>query len=357
MSSLEDWKNWRGRTRGGIPYRVMTRTGEHEYTKSTVTEVYVIRAIHLGLFLFESFPIAAQVFDEPTYNPRLLPGVPSAARMATRRITWEPLVEGLPVDPFLVDRFASLETYGRYLKVTITYDNDYDKKTPKKGPDPYTYLEIKGDASGQFLSVPCAGNSAYLSPNDELSANRDELKRPNTDASATMHILVPETTWTVTWRGVRYKFWTDVLLPNIRATLGNCNSAACPWLYDAPPETVLFTGYNFSEEYASHSLNTPGITFDTADPDGNGSIYEDPDPDLQPSNLERISDVVTVEFKFLERSLVWGSTQVTHNHEWRVATGQWERVYPNGTDPLYFTMDLNQLFNVAVINENEAENA
>lgn len=349
-SKLEDWSIWRYRTRRGrIKYRVISRSGEHEYNVSRVTEVYVIRAIDLVPFLLESFPLSVQLFDEPIYYPRTLPGTPAAARMGTRRVRWEAFTAGKPVDPFLVDPRPPYGTYEQFLKVTIEYDNEYDKKQPKKGPDPYSYLEIRADAAGQFLSVPTNGKTCYSRSN-----TTNAVKDKNTDAAARMDMLIPETQWHVTWRGIRRKFFEKILLPNIRTALGKVNSERAKWLYDAAPDTILFTGWSMQEEYSTYSLNPTN-----ADPDedyeqdpaepGDEEVVE-PDPDLMPEDVDRVSDSITVELKFLERNLTISDTKtIGHNHEWRAATQRWEYVYPDCSNPLYAKTDLNDLFNVDVM--------
>jgi len=357
-------RNWRGRTLGGIPYRLVDRVGSHQYAVGSVSETYLILARHLPAFLYESFPPPTIINGIPIYRPRLLPGTPSAANIVTKRISWRGHVEGKPVDPFNVDRRALRGTYGQVLEVTIDYDNEQKEHKEKDPSDPFTFLEISASASGQFLSVPVPCNTCY-----SRTRSGNAIKEPVADAAARMDILVPEIEWTVRWSGVEYKFFRDTLLPNMRASIGKLNAETLLPLYDAPAFTMLFTGFSFEQEFRSYALypnGEPVVIPDDAEDDEDDDAGDDANdgeanPDPEPENIldsDSANITVSVTMSFLEKNLLQADgTVIGHNHIWREETGRWEYIYPDCTNLLYQSVDLALLFTPTIINSSSIETA
>lgn len=329
--SYEDPTTWRGRTSGGIPYRLLTCRGDVEYAKAVATEEYLVEASNLMAFIFESFPPPRLFNGIPIYAPRAMPGM---SRLVTRKVTWEPWMDGLPIDPFSADPLASSLTYHPVIKVTISYDND--RKEENQDPSrPETFLEISSDTACSVLNVSAKtatwkrsevtdeddGGTASPFPDDSATSQQ------NTDPTQTIPIIVPQTEWSLTWSRLDRAFFLSTLKPILDAAMGCVNDDDVDFL-NAKPETLLFCGFSVRDQrYLFGPDDAP--LFDWTDV----SI-----------------DTVSVTMKLLSKEVHEEGSDVWrgHNHFWRDKTGKWERLEVNG-EPPYKQFDFERIFQPTLI--------
>ena len=149
---------------------------------------------------------------------------------------------------------------------------------------------------------------------------------------AKVTVAVPNTQWTVSWQFIPDDFFRNRLFPEMRLILGHVNAAeAPPILFNAPPETLLFTGFSLIQEFSwRHELANVLAGEDTGTP------------------------FFALDLKFLERHAgvhhVVTSNEdelITHNHAWHGRIG-WVRVFrvkaDNTQTDLYDQADFSNLF-------------
>jgi len=296
---------WRRATTSGIPYRVVSVSGDYSDEEATVREEYIIESYNLMAFIIESFP--TPYTDWATGNLIIPPRrpLPGYAVLRTRRISFEAFTEGRPVDPFVADINAPADTYEGFLKLTIEYATSKENDEDPTNQDPRTFLEITANASGEFLHTPARSNVVWEGEAGEDDEEVREMDIPQT-------VVQPETEWSVRWSQIPFGFMDDILIGRLRNKLGKVNSTPMNLLFSAPEETILFLGYNIQQQFTWRE-NLAG----------------------QPPMI--------LEFKFLEKRLetsegVW----VGHNHFYRPGVG-WRRMLIDG-HPAYASTNLDNIF-------------
>jgi hypothetical protein len=321
---ITDPSTWRLQTATGIHYKKLSHTGSMTPTSLSCVETYVIQHEDFIGFLRYFFPLEElSPGSIPLNTYGQMQGV---ANIGASNISWESLIEGLPIDPFLADTDASFDTYARLIKVTVTFDDELAKPTSGNADpnDPFTFLEISANASGEFLHTPV--------PTAQWEKLYTSEEVVNNSATVPAQISVPETEWTLTWPRVNPTYFATVLLSQMRAALGKVNSVNFAPCYNATPETLLFVGWDMTQErqflFASEKT-TAGF----------------------------INPPLTVTMKFLEKHVAYELpdpdapadpdafiTQIAgHNHFWRPGIG-WRRLLYNGTDYVYQSYDFNDIF-------------
>lgn len=292
MSFNPDVDTWRLTTLGGIPIRIEARSGEFGEEDASATEVCIIQASQLLDFIAEALPAPVTVSGIPEYPIRR--GLPGLTSLRTKKISWEGLTPGRPVDPFGTDPNAPNKTYEQFLRLTINYgtspNNDNDQPDQQ---DPKTFLEISANASGEFITTPPA-SSAFWKFADEASGGEPVKERqvPNT-------IPVPELEWNVRWSQIPFDFFGDSLLSSLRSGLGKVNSSPMSLFFDSPTDTILFIGFTIRQQFTWRT--------------GRGA-----QPPLQ------------LEMKFLEKNFTASDgTEVTHQHVYRPNKG-FQKLYIDG---------------------------
>ena len=323
-------------TPGGVPYLLVDGypQGRYSWTDCNITEKYIIHGSNLFAFLVDSFPnpefpVGGMNWALPRHAPGFAPALCSA-------VSFEPFPPGKPCDPFWGDpRHNFLEptqidlSYTPHIQVTIEYSSDPTgdgfNNRAKDSNDPRTYLTISGAASGEYI------NTLGI---DHRSLAEDKNGNPGIDANPVL-ITIPEIEWSVNWKFMTEAFFTNVLKPQIDLGLGKVNSvAAGPLIWNAPPETLLFTGYNLRQNFTwRHEL-----------------------ANLLNGNQQGVPSI-DITFKFLEKNAGLQGVAanaagqpaneiIGHNHAWKAGDG-WTRLYrdrklPNAT-PLYSGFDFTNL--------------
>jgi len=294
-AQLPDSSEWRLSTANGIPYKLIEGpTGSFNYNgEAKFKEVYIIEENRLLDFIEESFPPSFLSGDSINFTtPRLMPG---SRAVYTTDVTYDPLEDGLPMDPFNNDPeerdggSAPNGTYARYLKLNISYEAG----KPADESDPTTYLQVNGRGSAEFLNIQSSGSTWE---------GGDPLQQINLPINQ----VVAETEWTVTFPSMTPPAvaW---LFNRARPFLGQVNGSIFGLINNAPVESVLFTGIGFSESFSSEfNENKEG----------------------------------QVEMSFLEKRIhgAYG-----HNHFYRPDTGQFERIILPDGSYVYNHVNLNAI--------------
>ena len=250
------------KTASGIPYRLMEGypQGNFEEEDGQVTEKYIIAAENLLRFVKESFSDLSTIYpgNKWNYRPaRSWPAVTNSNRlnsgvdetlfsMITKKVSFEPYPSGdKPADPLGADDLVDFEkvligdellgedvTYTPYLMVTITYGPG------KEGTDDYDVLEVNCRVTGEYIQIPSTSNLYWD------NAQADMV----TDINAHITKVVPSNEWTVKYRRVDWNY-LDISLKRMRMAMGKTNSDKVSILRDAPPNTLLFTGFNITSKY------------------------------------------------------------------------------------------------------------
>jgi len=291
---------WRLASEGGVPVRVVSRSGTFESNESTATETFIIRGNQLMAFALESFPPPIYV-GGLFYYPRSR-SMTSLPALITKRISWKSAVDGKPIDPFGNDPSAPNNTYEGDVEVTIEYGTSPGNDTPPDPDDPSTFLQITANASGEFLVLPAAFANMTWADFPGIPITRPDI--PHTITQSLVE-------WNAHWSQIPYDYLTDILVAKLRDKLGKVNSGVMPLFYDAPANTIMFTGYTISQQYTWRE----------------GYTGKSP---------------VEMDFKFFEKNFESGGVSVTHQHIYRPGGG-WDRLLLNG-DPLYDSTDLDNLF-------------
>jgi len=288
-AQLPDSSGWRLSTANGIPYKLVEGpTGSFNYNgEAKFKEVYIIEEDRLLDFIEESFPpsfLAGDVLNFVT--PRLMPGSTS---VYTTDVSYDPLEDGKPCDPYDNDSDAPDGTYAQYLKLNISYEAG---KAPDED-DPTTFLQVNGRASAEFLNIQSGGATWE---------NGDVVRQINLP----LNQIVAETEWTITYPSMT-RAAVNWLFNRARPYLGSVNSAVFGLINNAPVETILFTGIGFSEEFSSdHNDNKEG----------------------------------RVELSFLEKRI---NGQFGHNHFYRPDAGSFQRVIKPDGNFIYTRLNHNAI--------------
>jgi hypothetical protein len=337
MGSLNNPNRWRLLSPGGtVPVKYLSLDGSFEAQTGSVVLKFLIPTNRLVDFLKESFPPPLVVNDItiPTSVP--LPGLPG---LRIRKVSFKSQDPGKPVDPFGWDGAAPIGTYHEAMEVDVEF-GPLNTQQPKSS-DPFTFLEISAHDTGEFIhsTAPKAkwakekanpknlpdsqdpGKVASTSDKTKTSDPSSQPAQPNgtdsqKDPTIPMMILVPHTEWTVTWNQVPFYYFFNILVRRLRWCLGRVNSDIMPLLFNAYPETVLFTGYSYKNVYT----------------------WKDYEIGIPPIN---------VEMKFLEKRVVWNDGLIKgHNHFWRPGVG-WERLLIDGKNSVYSQRDMNVIWDLS----------
>ena len=316
-SKYTDPTTWRQKI-NGIPIRVVTTSGNFAKEDAVVTRVVLIQSSRLIDFANSVLPRVDIVAGKPVWTaPHSF--YTSDINLYAEDISWQPHVPGKPADPFGEDPVASTQTYQDILEVTITY-----KPLP---PDARNFLTIQGRASMEYLHI--------VSPDTKYEGASSSAYEENRDPHLPVQLTVPVTEWTVTWHRLPRSIWNETVYPLVRSRLGKVNDTPFIPLFSAPQDTVLFTGFNFRDQYTwRNNKANPAYT----------SLVDDYLP-------------VTVEFMFKERHVTNSDEDGATVHGWNSvyvpSAGEWRNLRiggdggPEGEGELpYKRTDMNALYNL-----------
>jgi hypothetical protein len=293
-SDYRDPTTWNNNTPGGIKYRILSQSGSFEDERAECQQVLLLHKNSLLSFVNESFPIEYTAggftyIDSTMSLPGLIP------TLTTRRISWKSHMPDKLSDPLQTDLLSVLpgtakNAYHDILEVSVDYSTDNDNSTG---------IEIATSTSGEFIAMD--SRNATWSTGDEVQESLNAVA------------VIPMTEWTFTLsRGYRKSYVENNLIPTLRLKLGKVNTLAVPEMFDAPPETILFMGYEIRERrsWREDRFDDPPYMF---------------------------------TFKFLEKHVSDGPSVYGHNHFFRKDTGAWDILLVDGTNAAYRLTDFNPL--------------
>lgn len=291
---------WTHTTTGGIPYKLVKQTGGIQEYQTSAQEEIIIQSNRLSAFQSECFPSPVIGFGGLYYPPRRR--FPGQSHLHVTDLSWEALDDGLPVMPF---RDGSAPTYYEHVRVRLQYapvpfDDTEDPS------DPLTFLQISANIAGTYI-------------HGELRGAKDENGKDIPEPDTPRLVLETLVEWTLRWPMIPTEWFDDVLMPRMRAKAGFINDAASRIWKNAPAETILFTGFDFSTER---------------------NWSPDEGETRAPTNCT---------MKFIEKNFQHNGKQVTHNHIWLPpdkdgnARG-WNKVQIEPGRFTYETADLDAIF-------------
>lgn len=317
---------WRLHSLNGIvPLKYEGVDGEFQPEQGEIQFKCTLQAGDIKQFLVETFPPPIRVGNIFVPQSSGLPGLPS---LTATKVSFKNKDDGLPIDPFVFDPAAPSGTYGKLIEVTVSYGmNKLQKPDPT---NPFSFLEISGNHTGDFISTT-APSGSYL-PVKSADATAAKIKDktvpgaqnapadapplspriPVANPTVKVVITAPQCEWTVKWNQIPFEYFRDVLVYRLRWAQGRVNSDIMPVLFNLEPETCLFLGWDYQQQYT----------------------WRDGEIDTPPVN---------VTMKFLEKRLIWNGYVIGHNHVWRPEAG-WTYFTIDGTNPLHDLRDLNGLF-------------
>ena len=361
------FSGWRLNTTAGIKYKAVDLDGEISGQEARATATIIIRAVDLQALATELMPDPVRVGNIWTWKAENFPGFPS---MVVDKLRFKAHDGDKPIDPFTNDPAAvGTDTYDDLVTVFIDYSTHKNgKKRNPKPNNPATYLEISATTSYEILNVyagqaklqifnnpnvetadgeaggdaedgedgtwinPSTGElfGTYTDPETgqivrgpiiQPTAEADQEKTNKQGGAVPITIIVPITNWHVRWPDVDHTFFEDILMTRMRAAGGKVNRKVVPFLYDAYPETLLFTGWTYNERNSWRQL------------DGNS---DEPPKD--------------VTFNFSEKHILWNGLVKGWNDYWSNDEGGWVKlkVHPdapaNKTQRAYAAWDHNLIF-------------
>ena len=216
--------------------------------------------------------------------------MPGTTVFITKNIEMEPFSEDLPGDPFGITDGGE---YDPLYRATINYEATRESCDERQITDPVTYLERSINAGGQFLAVP--PNKTFVG--DALDDNRDQ--------QIPILKMVPTAEYTL-----RFPLVVNPNFAVLTNFLGRVNSVAHPFLFNAAPETCLYSRFSATQKFVWNGAR--------------GCV--------QPWDLE---------FGFSHR-IVDGVAG--WNHVFSPNRGTWIRVFTANREPLYQSFNPIQLF-------------
>ena len=328
--SIGSPSTWRLSTSGGIPYRFVGMSGDFSDENGNVKWRALISSSHLSLFLAELFPPPLIIGNRSIPQAASMPGFPA---LKAKKISFKSQDDGLPIDPFGADLTANPGTYHGIIEVDVEFGVTFKQDVA----DPNTFLEISANASGEYINVGGPRmqwvpqyNSNKGDPGDTVPENtaddsqvanpdtgapagttQDKTAEPNKVPGPPVLVRIATTEWTVKWTQIPYDVFNAIIIHRLRVLMGRVNSAPYLVLFGAPAETLLFSGYSYTQQY---------------------SWRED--------NLE--TPPVKLEMKFIEKRVLWKGVVMGHNHHWRPGYG-WQRLLVDGVNPTYGGWNFNLL--------------
>ena len=316
-ANFEDPDSWRLRL-NGVPVKYLGTDGNFDANTGSVTYKALIPSGRIVDFLEGLFPPPLTVGNLSVPQSTALPGMPG---LIARKMSFKGQMTE-PTDPFGFDSTAPTGTYQPVIEVVIEYG--MSRLQSPNPNDPKTFLEISSQASGEYLKVETpnakwhhkAESPATPQPDSTAPSNNNSIRPADVDAvppgaspnasskeavknpNTPITVLVPETEWTVKWNQIPYQYFVDVLIYRLKWCLGRVNSTYFPILFNADPETILFMGWNYTENFT----------------------WRDTYIEKPPINLE---------MKFKEKRVVNNGIVCGWNHAWRMKDG-WNYLLLNG---------------------------
>ena len=327
---MDPFEDWRLESPGGIKHKLISQSGTFKEEDADWQMVVVIRSEDLEPFMEEVFPNPSFV-SSISYPRRFFPaGLPALAAVQAQV---QGFTSGKPIDPYSADPSAVAGTYEQFLQITITFSTVPENDNPDPN-DPFTFLEISGTSSGEFLSGEVSGDSTQWENNLGSKDSPDEQ-----DGPLEQRVPSSEIEWSCKWKQIDHTWFHHTLLPRLRSLIGKVNEDDMVALFDSPPETILFLSWSMSQQFSWRSgrAGASPVALDLKFLEKNFEGWQEaPEDDSAESSASSASASTTTP------SMFGVPVQVTHNHIWRPNRG-WFRPLIND-DPMFELDDLNSIF-------------
>jgi len=342
--NYDDTSQWRLETSTGIKYKVVSLEGGFDDDTGQADLTILISSTDLYAMLETLMPPPVMVGSVSYPQAPPFPGLPA---LTVQGVSFKSFNSDLPIDPFGYDPLAPDHTYYGLLECHVKYGTNTRKQ--ETSSDPQTFLEISGNATGQYLHIGTKnaktqdsyhpnleggedGDDAQGTWNDPVTGElmgvnidpetgdairgaktlkpKEVLRDPQTAAT----MFVPMTEWTVTWNQIPFGLFSNTLVTRLDLLMGRVNRNAFSVLFSGYPETILFLGYGYKQKttWRMGLTETPPVSLD---------------------------------LKFLQKRIVWKGTIRGHNDYWVPGKG-WRRLLYDGDHAPYRAYDFNFLFQV-----------
>ena len=348
MTNSSEYAQWRLISNKGIRFRFLGMEGDFTSETGDVQWKGMIRAEDFMDFALEIFPPTSLNGNLAYSVAGTMPGWPN---LPAKKLTFKSLdgEGGLPCDALQTDSGAPIGTYHGFLEITINFASG--NGISGDATDPRTFLEITSTTGGEFIYSPPAGMMVQSESNSQnadppyqdppvappasgggffqlgpetLAPITGEmegtliagLREPVRTPILPTVILVPTSEWIISWKAVPANHFRNVVVHRLRYLNGKVSGTPTAFLYNATPETLLFTGFDHQEVFSWKNANV----------------------DNPPINLD---------LKIVEKRVNWDGRVVGHNHVWVPGRG-WMRAWIGlgGNEPLYRWADFNFLFKI-----------
>ncbi len=319
---VADPSEWRFKTPAGVPFRFMQLDGETTAMEGEIGVKVLIESRNILTFLREVYPppiiigqmVIPQIGLRVSGMPFLLPS----------RTTFSALDDGRPIDPFSSDLAAVEGTYGEFIEVNIQFSTlPYRQPDPN---DPVTFLQVRTSQKDRVeLRSDTSARSAWAYDDGRILKNRK---------SGTSHNVVrdPLIVWELTWPLVNYVYFFNVLRPRLKIAHGKVNSTIFPCLFNAPPQTLLLTRFDYEQHFdwlGTQAVRPSHVTVTI---------------EMQEKNFN--SKQVTFDGNNEPIFNVNNPIQRNWNSQWEDDIGAYLTWLPDGTNVKYESVDFNGIFAV-----------
>ena len=306
---------------GGVPHKLIRQWGSFGREDASWNMEICIRSWSLRAFVNECFPAPFRMGAFVVYPRRFYPaGLPT---LECKTVSVEEFTSGKPIDPFgaglsLYTPEEYDATYEPYLRLTLAFGPSPSNDQEPDSDNPFTWLEISANESAEFMAKDVIQEKVLWWDKDLNNEGADD-----NDPILSRIITTRETEWTCRWPQIPFDFFQDVLVDRMRAVMGKVNNAAMKLFGDAPAETILFLGYQKSNEYTWREGRS-----------GTSPVQ---------ATLRFVEKNFMGEQKKIGSDpAVWQEVQVTHNHIWREGH-DWQRPSMDYRF-IYLSGDLNSIF-------------
>lgn len=277
-----NWSTVRRSTSGGIKFKLVSGPEiEHSDEGTSARETYLIQASQVAAFIAESLPPPYVLGFYVILPPRRR--LPGTLFLVTKKVSVKPQTDQLPGDPFSVDAAAEDGTYDHDYLVNIEYEVTKEADTNREQSKPETFLEHSMQAGGEFYTIDKARLRYTEDGNEPVATRKDDYLigsgRGLTEKNLPgCHLSVATLEHTLRWPMVLSPDWNTFF-----GCLGRINDSQTVLFNNAAKGTVLFSSIGGTQKYV-----------------WNGAAAS-----VQPW---------TLDFKFSQRVLLDGETNITWNH-------------------------------------------
>jgi hypothetical protein len=244
---LYDPSSWRLATPDGIPYKLKSMSGGISQEDSSAEIIVIVEAANLYDLGLELFPPPLVVGGAPLIAiPVQLGGFVNLfgylykVPLFAKKLTWKPVVDGLPVDPFNSDLTATPGTYKPCVECTVSFE---PLKVTQPNQDPKDFIEISGKGTKEYTKTAM--------PNAKIISSDQPLKTPAKE----FLVLANVEKWELKFPLLAASF-AQQYVGTLRQLCGKVNQSPFSFLGTSPAETLRIDSYDYDEKWTWSHGNT-----------------------------------------------------------------------------------------------------